>query len=458
MRAKGRVLLEQLQADDDSFLASIPTTAFIVLSLASVGRRDHKIVQRGVEFLLSTVRGDASWPVKTSIATTATTLALNGLANAHRPTDAAWHDSATIADTESNGQHVVASSHDHPPFVLGREDELFSDQCLDWLLATQRTTRNTVTDVAPGGWSCSDAAGELPNSNDTAGVLIALARWPQRRNPARRDKIYRAAQLGLAWLLDLQSQDGGWPTFYRRTGGLLLDPSGPDATSHALRALDAWQKSWHADATDGLPTPSSALSQRLDAAIQRGWRYLETAQHEDGRFVPLWFGNEFQPDDQNPVIGTAQVLLMSHALSRSEWEMASRAARWLLTSQHAGGGWGPPRAPIDYSGAEKDGFRAWRENESMAKLSSVEETALAVAALLPLAAKSQPVAKAASAGLNWLANAIEQDAHRRPSAIGYYPSRIWYHERLYPLAFAQAAMSQALHALATERPATTHVG
>jgi squalene-hopene/tetraprenyl-beta-curcumene cyclase len=94
----------------------------------------------------------------------------------------------------------------------------------------------------------------------------------------------------------------------------------------------------------------------------------------------------------------------------------------------------------------------------MAKSSSVEETALAVTALLPLAAESQPVAKAMSAGLSWLVNAIEQDGHRRPAAIGVYPSKIWYHERLYPLAFAETALSRALQALATERPAATHVG
>jgi squalene-hopene/tetraprenyl-beta-curcumene cyclase len=199
-------------------------------------------------------------------------------------------------------------------------------------------------------------------------------------------------------------------------------------------------------------------AQRIDAAIERGWNYLESVQREDGGFIPLWYGNEFQPGDQNPVVGTAQVLLMCHELSRSDWGMANRAARWLLSSQHAGGGWGPPRAPVDYSGAEKDGFRAWRANEALAKSSSVEETALAVDALIPLAGASQPVAKAVSAGLTWLVNAIEQDAHRHPTAIGFSPSRIWYHERLYPLAFAETALSRALHALALVRPAATHVG
>jgi len=427
MRARSLVRLQQFQADDDGFLASIPTTAFIVLSLAGIGCREHKMVQRGVEFLLSSVRGDASWPVTTNIATTATTLALNSLAT----------EAPTLPSTPT--------------------DDLFTDDCLDWLLNAQTTTRSAVTDVSRGGWGCSDAPGALPNTLDTASVLLTLAQWPGRESPIRGDRIHPAAQRAIAWLLELQKEHGGWPTFYRQPGGFLPDASGPDAVALVLQAIAAWQVNWrsesHVDTRHPIPdTP------RLDAAMERGWQYLESIQRDDGSFVPLWFGNEFQPDDQNPVIGTAKVLLMCHALSRSDWGMAKRAARWLLTAQHAAGGWGPPRAPVDYSGAEKDGFRAWRANEVMAKSSSVEETALAVSALLPLAVENQPVAKAVSAGIAWLANAIEQDAHRRPAVIGVYPSRIWYHERLYPLAFAETALSRALQALATERSTATHVG
>jgi hypothetical protein len=123
-----------------------------------------------------------------------------------------------------------------------------------------------------------------------------------------------------------------------------------------------------------------------------------------------------------------------------------------------GGGWGPPRAPVDYSGAEKDGFRAWRANEAMAKLCSVEETGLAVTALLPLVDSSEPCSKAVSEGLKWLVNAVEQDAHRRPAVIGVSPARLWYHERLYPLVFAAGALSRAERRLTSQRPAAAPVG
>lgn len=445
MRTRCLAQLERLQAADDSFLASIPTTAFIVLSLSSIGCRDHKIVERGVEFLLTSVRSDASWPVQNNLATAVTTLALNSLIQPDLP-------------------HGASPPHDPPLLATHPDYNLFADSLLDWLFATQHTTRDALTGVPPGGWSASDAAGALPNTNDTAGVLRILALWPRRGDHERSEQIHQAATLGITWLLEMQNLDGGWPTFYRRTGGFLPDASGPDVTSNALRALAAWRISWNTEAPSDTrskirhgehPTPDT---HRFDAAIEHGWQYLESIQRDDGSFVPRWFGNEFQPDDQNPVIGTAKVLLMCHELSRSDWGMAKRAARWLLSAQHTGGGWGPPRAPLDYSNAEKDGFRAWRANEAMAKSSSVEETALTVAALLPLASTSQPVSKAVSAGLIWLANAIEQDAHRRPAVVGFYPSRIWYHERLYPLVFAETALSRAHQVLAIERPATTHVG
>jgi len=458
MQTKSLALLEQLQAADDSFLASNATTAFVVLSLASMGYQDHAIVLRGVEFLLSSVRGDASWPVETDIATTVTALALNSLASESRADNASWHDTAVADETATDVHGNVAPQHAHPSTEMQHadDDQLFSERCLDWLLACQRTDRNRLTEVSSGGWAWTDARGALPNTNDTAGALVALARWPNRDSHSHQERIDRAARLGIDWLLDLQNEDGGWPTFYRHRGGFQLDENGADVTSRALRAIAAWQNRWRLDGRDARAS-STALAERIDSAIKRGWQYLESVQRDDGSFIPLWFGNEYQPDDRNPVVGAAEVLIACAELNRADWDMAHRASRWLLSSQHAGGGWGPPRAPLDYSNADKDGFRAWRGNDVMSKSCSVEETALAVTALLPLTTSSPPAAKAVSAGLTWLVNAVEQDVHRQPAVIGFYPSKIWYHERLYPLVLAAGALSRATHQVAIERPAAAPV-
>src|SRR5690606_9270338 len=69
LRARAVTALEELQSADESFLASTPITALVVMSLATSGYRSHAVVQRGVEFLLSLVRGDASWPIGASLAT-----------------------------------------------------------------------------------------------------------------------------------------------------------------------------------------------------------------------------------------------------------------------------------------------------------------------------------------------------------------------------------------------------
>jgi squalene-hopene/tetraprenyl-beta-curcumene cyclase len=207
-------------------------------------------------------------------------------------------------------------------------------------------------------------------------------------------------------------------------------------TADALRAIAVWQRS-------GMFTRRDATSQRIESAVGRGWKYLESQQGDDGQFLPLWFGNEFQPGDGNPVVGTTRVLVACAALNRLDTDLARRAAGWLISTQHSTGGWGPPRAPRDYS-AEVDGFRAWRANDAMAKLCSVEETAMAVQSLLPLVGSVEGVSAAVSAGLTWLAGAVEQDAQRRPAVIGYYPSGLWYYERLYPLVFAAGAFSRAI--------------
>ncbi len=101
--------------------------------------------------------------------------------------------------------------------------------------------------------------------------------------------------------------------------------------------------------------------------------------------------------------------------------------------------------------------RSWRDNDTMAQYCSVEETAAAISALVPLAAKTPGFERAVSRGLNWLANAVEQDGHRGPAIIGFYLPQIWYYERLYPLVFAAGALSQSVGKLLPATPTVTSV-
>jgi squalene-hopene/tetraprenyl-beta-curcumene cyclase len=398
-------VLERMQPASGGFLEATPLTSFVVMSLAGIGRTDHPVVRRGVEFLAASVRQDGSWPIDTNLATWVTTLSLNALAAA--------------------GEDV------------GQRD------CLDWLLSCQQREVHPLTGARPGGWGWTDLSGAVPDADDTPGALLALAamrgalhdgsslgedRNEERNEDQQEDQhegqirsIDEAAETGLRWLLGLQNSDGGWPTFCRGWGKLPFDRSGVDLTAHALRALHAWRRV-------RAPTMDAALVGRIDRAIGDGFRFLAQSQRPDGSWVPLWFGNQWHPAEENPVYGTARVLLAYRDLDRLRESPARRGLQWLAAAQDRDGGWG--------------GIDTAEESPPQANVSSVEETAVATDALLS-AESDGPWRRAAEEGIAWLVRAVESGRHRETSPIGFYFARLWYYERLYPLVFAVSALGQA---------------
>jgi len=381
--AIGRSLetLGRMQPASGGFLEATPLTSFVVMSLAGIGRPDHTVVRRGVEFLCRSVRPDGSWPIDTNLATWNTTLSVNALA--------------------TGGEDVGKLS------------------CLDWLLSCQHTQVHPFTRAAPGGWGWTDLGGAVPDADDTAGALLALAAIAESSSQADARRIRSAAAAGVQWLLGIQNVDGGWPTFCRGWGTLPFDRSGADLTAHALRALHAWRQSARLAA---IPLG------RFNTAIDRGLGYLARQQRPDGSWVPLWFGNQHQSGEENPVYGTARVLLAYRDLGQTTSEPARRGLAWLVDHQNRDGGWGT-RAGIGVGPA--------------AEVSSVEETAVAVEALA--SGKNAPSLEAAWAkGLDWLDSAVRAGRHREISPIGFYFAKLWYYESLYPLIFTVAALGRAV--------------
>jgi squalene-hopene/tetraprenyl-beta-curcumene cyclase len=262
----------------------------------------------------------------------------------------------------------------------------------DWLLGQQFQEEHPFTHGAPGGWAWTDLPGGVPDADDTAGALLAL-----RRLGPLDGRVRRAGRLGVRWLLDMQNRDGGIPTFCRGWGTLPFDRSCPDLTAHAIRAFVAWRE-------DVEP----ALQSRIQAATARALRYLARSQRADGSWTPLWFGNQFEAKQENPTYGTAQVLISLRGLPEAE-RLTAAGIRWLELAQNEDGGWGGARGLA----------------------SSVEETALAVAALTGHA-RGEIVTR----GLDWLSRNIDMP----PASIGLYFASLWYYERLYPLVFAAAAL------------------
>jgi squalene-hopene/tetraprenyl-beta-curcumene cyclase len=383
-------VLEQMQPESGGFLEAIPLTSFVVMSLASTGRFDHPVCQRGVRFLLDTVRADGSWPIDANLATWNTTLAIGALGD-----DAIGDDNA--------------------------------DALVDWLLKCQMIEEHPFTGAAPGGWGWSDLSGAVPDVDDTSGALLALAVLRKHVDAERRERIDLAARGGLQWIVDLQNRDGGWPTFCRGWGTMPFDRSGADLSAHALRAMHAWKRLPPVALADDSEI-AGGLKAKIAAATRGGLQYLASSQRPDGSFVPLWFGNQDHPDDENPVFGTARVLLAYRDLDLTESPAARRAFDYLRQIQNVDGGFG---------GTGLSGQIGRR-----GVLSSVEETGAAVEALLA-APPDRSTQSVVAKGLKWLAEAGESGRHRDSSPIGFYFAKLWYYERLYPLLFSASALRRA---------------
>jgi squalene-hopene/tetraprenyl-beta-curcumene cyclase len=472
-RKRSLARLEAMQPESGGFLEATPLTAFVVMSLSSVGLAEHAIVRKGVEFLLASVRADGSWPIDTNLAVWNSAQAVTALqwdfsrrmiipsgAPGAAADDNLPPRSRPFTEEQAVGRDPIRSEtrgHSETRALPEIDTTAESLKTLDWLLQCQHRQTHPYTSTKPGGWAWTDLSGGVPDADDTSAVLLALAHWRHHFGNLRQPDIDPAARAGIGWLLDLQNGDGGWPTFCRGWGKLPFDRSSTDITAHALRALNAWQNLWHLEQTD------LQLHQRIAKAIHAGLQFLENEQREDGSWIPLWFGNQQHPEEWNCVYGTAKVLVMCHELGIHHQAMVGHGLSWLTDAQLACGGWGPaPFVPSSKSPSGEPLTKSLKPStggpfpagSSEIPYCSVEETALAVEALMalhePCADPEDRVKSAIEKGVCWLTEAILEQQHLDPSPIGFYFAKLWYHERLYPQIFAVQALALAHAAMHPE--------
>ena len=358
-------LLDGLQPASGGFLEATPLTSFVAMSLIPLVGPEHPVAAKCLEFLRASAREDGAWPIDTNLAVWMTTGAVGALGRA------------------------------------GALERIDGARTRAWIAARQWRRTHPFTGAAPGGFAWTHLSGGVPDADDTAGAMLALARLGEREalGPAAR------------WLLDLQNGDGGWPTFCRGWGKLPFDRSAPDLTAHVLRALLCASR-----LENECGAGEFFAAGELARAIARGFRYLETVQRGDGAWVPLWFGNQLAPAMENPVLGTARALL-AWAERDGEAPAARRGVEFLIANRNPDGGWGGARGVA----------------------STVEETALAAAALTHWSGRAG-VKEALESGVQYLVERVERGTWLEAAPIGLYFSSLWYSEALYPAIWTVEAL------------------
>lgn len=427
-------VLQRMQPDSGGYLEATPLTAFVLMSLAASGRGDHPVARRCVDFLVASVREDGSWPIDTNLATWVTSLAVHALSQ----------------DPQDDGSWVTP-------------------ELIAWHLSCQHHQRHPFTGAEPGGWGWSDLSGAVPDGDDTPAAILAVADFGKHDDaPPLAQRRHAATMDGLRWLLGLQNRDGGLPTFCRGWGKLPFDRSSTDLTAHLIRAIDAAQTTL-VGAKGTIAQQLAELSPRLARARQRALAFLRRQQRSDGRWVPLWFGNQDHSEEENPIYGTGRVLL-AVAGEPSMAGPTTRAVDFLLSQQNPDGGWGG--GPSRRQWLLSRGYQVPENADKEAVASSLEETAVAVEALVAVlraelrrggaeqdaAAENVPSPRVAGCrdaiirGVDYLAQAIESAEHHEPWPIGFYFAKLWYHERLYPVVLPMAALGAALELLSASAP------
>jgi squalene-hopene/tetraprenyl-beta-curcumene cyclase len=303
-------------------------------------------------------------------------------------------------------------------------------RAVDWLLAKEVRRPGDWSLANPrlesGGWFFEYRNGFYPDVDDTAMVLMALARCATQGDagavginyqtdpatPSRHEAIDR----GLNWLLGMQNRDGGWAAFDRDIDrkllervpfadhNAMLDPSCPDITARVLEALGHFGYTLH------------------HPRVQQALDFLRRTQESHGGWPGRW--------GVNYLYGTWQVL---QGLARiglpAEDPMVRRAADWLKSVQQLGGCWGESCRSYD--------------DPSLAGVGTptASQTAWALLGLIAAGMADCPEARA---GVEWLLQAQQADgtwAEETFTGTGF-PKVFYLKYHYYALYFPLMALSR----------------
>jgi squalene-hopene/tetraprenyl-beta-curcumene cyclase len=255
---------------------------------------------------------------------------------------------------------------------------------LEWLKARQ------ILDVAgdwaatrphakPGGWAFQYRNDHYPDVDDTAVVAMALHR-------ADPKKYAETVERATAWVIAMQSANGGWGAFDAENvhyhlnhipfadHGALLDPPSADVSARCISLL------------------CQLGYERDHPTVARGLAFLHREQEADGS----WFGRW----GTNYVYGTWSVLCALNMAGEDPESPATRkAVAWLRAKQNADGGWGETG----------DSYYPERTAGSFQRCSTASQTAWAVLALM---AAGEVHSEAVHRGIAYLGLAARESGAR----------------------------------------------
>ena len=394
-----RVLL-RMQPADGGFLEAAPLTAFVSMCLAEGGFREHEVTHRCAQFLIDTVREDGSWPIDTNLSGWVTSLVGKIL----------------IVDS---GQLTVDSYHPdsfHQDHQQGGSQLSTVNSQLSTLIKRNATTSvHPFTAAAPGGWGWSDLSGSVPDGDDTSGALVALHHLMMEDGKGKRGEVPSEVKNGLRWLMGLQNNDGGMPTFCKGWGKLPFDRSTPDITAHAILAMGLWLPSLDGQLKTDVQKSLDRMLGWMSEQGARGKGHGARGKGQEG-WTPLWFGDQDAPDEKAPVYGTATAIdyLMS-AQHPTATKLAQSQIDFILHTQNEDGGWGG--------------------NKGVKSKVTYTSRALAALAHFPNQYES-----AKQRGWDYLYQRFKAGTLYDREPIGLYFSRLWYSEELYNILFLLNAL------------------
>jgi squalene-hopene/tetraprenyl-beta-curcumene cyclase len=308
-------MLERFE-DSDGLGAIFPPMIYTVISLRCLGYTDDSpemvwALKKLEEFIIEEDGRIRLQPCFSPVWDTA--LALNALAFSFvGARSGSKGEFRSLAGAAGSDETAMAAQ-----WLLEREVRRKGDWC------------ELLTGVEPGGWFFEYRNGFYPDTDDTAMVLMGLARTGHAyvRPGDSTSGPLPAVQRATRWLLGMQNSDGGWAAFDRDINravfekvpfadhNAMLDPSCPDITARVLEAL-------------------AQFGYRVgQPAVDRAIAFIQRTQDKRGCWIGRW--------GVNYIYGTWQVLQGLEAIGFDAHQpMVRRAVAWLKSVQQSCGGWG----------------------------------------------------------------------------------------------------------------------